>query len=272
MQDRDCPSEQTGLVLPGFELIPGVGWAVDPVTVAPASAPDGAAVGRAASIHDGWGSRNVRDVDDEMSHIGRYRSDSLKHYGSGDMLKYMNLGVSLALLLLMAGQTPSEQAAGPLRIHPLNPRYFSDGAKRADGSFNVVYLTGSHTWTNLQDVDGYRELTNLEELGGFERHLEWLQSYHHNFIRLWILEHAWDAVEGATIAPLPWPRTGPGHALDGKPKFDVAKFDPAYFDRLHPVSSLPGNGGSMCRSCCSTAGASSMRAPGRAIRFIRGTT
>ena len=147
------------------------------------------------------------------------------------MWKYVNVNVSLALLL-MAGQAPSEQAAGPLRTHPTNPRYFSDGAKRADGSFNVVYLTGSHTWTNLQDVNGYRELTNLEELGGFERHLEWLQSYHHNFIRLWILEHAWDAVEGATIAPLPWPRTGPGNALDGQPKFDVATFDPAYFDRL----------------------------------------
>src|SRR4051794_21819149 len=33
-------------------------------------------------------------------------------------------------------------------------------------------------------------------------------------------------------APLPWPRTGPGKALDGKPKFDLAKFEPAYFDRL----------------------------------------
>ena len=34
---------------------------------------------------------------------------------------------------------------GPLRVHPQNPRYFADGSGRA------VYLTGSHTWANLQD-------------------------------------------------------------------------------------------------------------------------
>jgi len=34
---------------------------------------------------------------------------------------------------------------GPLRIHPKNPRYFTDGSGRA------IYLTGSHTWANLQD-------------------------------------------------------------------------------------------------------------------------
>jgi len=36
-------------------------------------------------------------------------------------------------------------AMGPLRVHPRNPRYFADGGGRA------VYLTGSHTWSNLQD-------------------------------------------------------------------------------------------------------------------------
>jgi hypothetical protein len=39
---------------------------------------------------------------------------------------------------------------GPLRIHPGNPRYFIDG----DG--NAILLTGSHTWSNLQDY-GYAE-------------------------------------------------------------------------------------------------------------------
>ena len=34
------------------------------------------------------------------------------------------------------------------------------------------------------------------------------------------------------IEPNPYARTGPGMARDGKPKFDLSKFDPVYFDRL----------------------------------------
>jgi hypothetical protein len=34
------------------------------------------------------------------------------------------------------------------------------------------------------------------------------------------------------VAPQPWPRTGTGLALDGRPKFDLTRFDPAYFRRL----------------------------------------
>ena len=31
----------------------------------------------------------------------------------------------------------------------------------------------------------------------------------------------------------PWPRTGAGAALDGQPKFDLEKWNPEYFQRLH---------------------------------------
>ena len=34
------------------------------------------------------------------------------------------------------------------------------------------------------------------------------------------------------MTPQPWPRTGPGDATDGKPRFDLDQFDPAFFDRL----------------------------------------
>ncbi len=40
---------------------------------------------------------------------------------------------------------------GPLRVHPSNPRYFTDGTKMSNGSLRAVYLTGSHHWNNLQD-------------------------------------------------------------------------------------------------------------------------
>ena len=35
-----------------------------------------------------------------------------------------------------------------------------------------------------------------------------------------------------SVTPQPWQRTGPGKASDGKPKFDLTKFNQAYFDRL----------------------------------------
>jgi hypothetical protein len=49
------------------------------------------------------------------------------------------------------GQVPQRTIAGPLRVHPTNPRYFTDGTTNAAGSLNAVYLTGSHTWQSLQD-------------------------------------------------------------------------------------------------------------------------
>ena len=35
-----------------------------------------------------------------------------------------------------------------------------------------------------------------------------------------------------TVAPHPWPRTGPGLARDGKPKFDLEKMNPDYLERI----------------------------------------
>jgi hypothetical protein len=35
---------------------------------------------------------------------------------------------------------------GTLRIHPTNPRYFTDGTTNGDGALKAVYLTGAHTW------------------------------------------------------------------------------------------------------------------------------
>ncbi len=45
----------------------------------------------------------------------------------------------------MSDQTTTH-FAGPLRVHPTNGRYFTDDRGAA------IYLTGSHTWANLQDI------------------------------------------------------------------------------------------------------------------------
>jgi hypothetical protein len=75
----------------------------------------------------------------------------------------------------------------------------------------------------------------------FERYLDFLERHHHNFIRMWAWDSTlWDTQANGSlgkdfvhhVAPLPWRRTGPGNAADGKPKFDLSMFDPNYFQRL----------------------------------------
>jgi hypothetical protein len=67
---------------------------------------------------------------------------------------------------------------GPLRVSPINSRYFTDDSGRA------VYLTGSHTWANLVE-------TKLE--GGadfpYDGWLDFMAAHDHNFMRMWTWDH-----------------------------------------------------------------------------------
>ena len=143
--------------------------------------------------------------------------------------------IAILCLTIVFGASPllaePSPATGPLTVHPTNPRYFADPTGRA------VYLTGSHTWSNLQDGDS--------SVFNYSSYLGLLQTNHHNFIRLWISESP-QADGGLTPAPgfvggspwyqkaspLPYARTGPGSAADGLAKFSLNQFNQAYFDRL----------------------------------------
>ncbi len=115
---------------------------------------------------------------------------------------------------------------GPLRLHPRNPRYFADSQGR------IVYLTGSHTWSNLQDMG----LDDPPKPFDFDSYLDFLVQHHHNFIRLWRWEvprYRYSPDSSVSFCkPHPWQRRGPGLARDGKPKFDLSQFNPTYCDRL----------------------------------------
>ena len=140
---------------------------------------------------------------------------------------------------LAAPQLPGElprrpPAKGPLTVLKSNPRYFTDGSGKA------IYLAGSHSWWNMQD-NGIRLLSAEDQdpppIFDYAAHLNFLQSYNHNFFRLWRWEAPkWgeDQPRGAIkyCQPHPWARTGPGLARDGKPKFDLTQFNPEYFDRM----------------------------------------
>ena len=72
------------------------------------------------------------------------------------------------------GSTQYARARGPLRANPANPRYFIDDGGRA------VFLTGSHTWANLQD-SGLAPAPIFDWQG----YLNMMQAHNHNFMRLW---------------------------------------------------------------------------------------
>jgi len=125
----------------------------------------------------------------------------------------------------------------PLAVDPANPRYFMDRSGRA------VYLTGSHTWANLKD----RGTTDPPPPFDFDAYLAFLKKNNHNFIRLWTLEETNYADPEKDkhfyMSPSAWARSGPGLALDGKPKFNLEVFNEAYFTRLRSrVAAARANG------------------------------
>lgn len=117
-------------------------------------------------------------------------------------------------------------ATGPLRVLQSNPRYFTDGSGKA------IYLTGSHTWANFATDQG-REVPVVFD---YEGYLDFLVAHHFNFFRGWIwdLPYSNQGPNGGPFrwAPMPWLRTGPGLATDGGAKFDLSRFDQAFFDRM----------------------------------------
>jgi hypothetical protein len=110
------------------------------------------------------------------------------------------------------GQPPArERAKGPLRVHPTNPRYFTDGSGKA------VYLAGSHSWNALYDAR-----LPLD----YPAYLSFLVQHNHNFMKF----RAWDST--LLYGPMYYKRTGPGTASDGLMKVDLNQFDQTHFDRM----------------------------------------
>jgi hypothetical protein len=159
-------------------------------------------------------------------------------------LRIRIIALGLAGIVCLGANLAVAQAPArvPLRVDPDNPRYFVDGSGKA------ILLVGSHTWNNLIDMGK----SDPPEAFDYAAYLNFLDKHGHNFIRLW----AWDSITWDTranrglgkdfvhnIAPLPWTRPGPGNATDGKPKFDLQKFNDAYFQRLRARVSDAGKRG-----------------------------
>jgi hypothetical protein len=134
-------------------------------------------------------------------------------------------------------------AAGPLCVHPKNPRYFKDDSGHA------IYLAGHQSFVDLQDNSFNKEL-----IRGNQRTLDWdayldfLSEYHFNYLRNWVI---WSTGSGsmapinhAIASPMPYRRVeGKGKARDGGNKFDLYQFDERFFQRMRSRCEDLQNGG-----------------------------
>ena len=131
-----------------------------------------------------------------------------------------------------------QEVMGPLSVCKTNPRYFTDGTGKA------IYLTGSHTWANFATDQGLKDPPMVFNYNGY---IEFLVNHNHNFFRGWTWELTYSEYgkNGGPFywKPFPWQRTGPGNATDGKPKFNLNKFNQAYFDRLRARIKTAGENG-----------------------------
>src|SRR5215472_8294153 len=181
-----------------------------------------------------------KSADGTGTHTGRRdcRSSAAAHDSSfpflrGCMPHRRRNPISWLLLMCCLARWADAQADPPVK-KPLavsaNFRYFQDS------SGAPVVLTGSQSWNTLQDWGTDGSAAALD----FDAFVKFLTAHGHNFTLLWRVEQSkfchLPVNDGATpeftSSPQPWMRTGPGVANDGGLKFDLSKFDQAYFDRL----------------------------------------
>jgi len=137
----------------------------------------------------------------------------------------LSSGCTMINAQFSSGTEISKKFNGPLKVSATNSHFFTDNSGKA------ILLTGSHTWANFQDhySDADPSIFNWKE------YLDMMQQNNHNFMRFWMYEQpqgqAW-TTEKVYVDPMPYKRTGKSLAFDGKPKFDLDKWNQEYFDRM----------------------------------------
>lgn len=115
---------------------------------------------------------------------------------------------------------------GQLEVCPEHPYYFRDGGRHVA----LVGVSDRALFTVWENDKGF----------SWQKYLRDLAAHHLNYVRQDVF--SW----GQLLAPVSYPaqfsnpawpfaRTGPGVAVDGKPKFDLTKFEQSYFkERIKP--------------------------------------
>lgn len=109
-------------------------------------------------------------------------------------------------------------------LHPENPRYF---------------LFRNRPLVLLAATEHYGSVIN--RAFDFERYLADAADKHQTMTRTFLLFREQQSARNPSSpckpeSPdfvTPWPRTGPGNAIDGEPRYDLDQWNPEYFRRLH---------------------------------------
>lgn len=120
--------------------------------------------------------------------------------------------------------TQPDEARRPVAIHPDNPRYFLFRGKP------LVLVAATEHYGSV-----------INRRFDFARYLAEAADKRQTLTRLFLLFRELQS-ERNPYSPLkaespdfvaPYPRPGPGKAMDGEPKYDLDAWNPEYFDRLH---------------------------------------
>jgi hypothetical protein len=142
----------------------------------------------------------------------------------------------LASMVLMAVVVTAATAKEPIRLHPDNPHYFL-----FRGRPTILITATEH----------YGAVLNLDF--DYVQYLDVLKSHGFNLTRVFAgtyreVKGSFN-IKGNTLAPAkgkfvcPWPRSATSGASDGLAKFDLSRWDEAYFRRLKDFASEAGKRG-----------------------------
>ena len=118
----------------------------------------------------------------------------------------------------------SDSPSAAVSLHPENPRYF---------------VFRNRPLILLAATEHYGSVIN--RAFDFERYLADAADKHQTMTRTFLLFREQQSARNPSSpckpeSPdfvTPWPRTGPGKAIDGEPKYDLNQWNPEYFHRLH---------------------------------------
>jgi hypothetical protein len=124
----------------------------------------------------------------------------------------------------VAGAGATQQPRPAVSLHPENPRYF---------------LFRGRPLVLIAATEHYGSVINRPF--DFERYLADAADKHQTMTRTFLLFREQQTARNPSSpckpeSPdfvTPWPRTGPGNALDGEPRYDLDRWNPEYFRRLN---------------------------------------